>query len=181
MMVERKTTIIGISVLLGTMCVFSGGCTDSIAGSDMAHGEASRSFSYTDDHGINCLLEGYNLVKQTAEFRQVREIMPWIDPDMLNFTRRQLKKMGYKSVYSYLENNYTNLPQLDTLEFFKADSSNGYYRVTFKGKGLDYGNMEQVRYTMIVFRYHENIWKLSSVHQVSKDRYDMYGYPVSLP
>ncbi|UCC44445.1 MAG: hypothetical protein JSU65_00500 [Candidatus Zixiibacteriota bacterium] len=124
-----------------------------------------------------------------AVFQEVRvamidgrpeEFLALLDQEEIPELKRLARKHGFRSLKTYLGSRYANWPDLDTLRYGGLVTSPGYARLTLVGTGESFGQTrERLRYTVLLFRYQADGWKLAATATFDLDRYDPYGHEIT--
>ncbi len=115
------------------------------------------------------------LLGQPERFRNL------LDPAQADTLRKLIRKHGYLSLRSYIERQFANWPNLDTLELYQIKQSGDYVRLAYKGPGSHFGHRQPwVRYTFLLFKHHRESWRLAGVSSIEAEQFDPYGYGYEL-
>jgi len=100
-----------------------------------------------------------------------------LDPNESEELKRLVKQYGYISLKTYLERQFAQWPDLDTLELTEVRQAGRYARLTYSGFGTRFGyKAPRIRYTFLLYRRHVDGWRLTAVTDIERDQFDPYGY-----
>jgi len=89
---------------------------------------------------------------------------------------RLTARQGFASLRGYLQYQFANWPDPDTLSFGDLMADGRYARIALEGAGQKAGRREEmIRYTFALFTRSGDAWKLAAVSSLEKPRYDRYG------
>ncbi len=95
--------------------------------------------------------------------------------------QKLVERHGYLSLKSYIERQFANWPNLDTMMLFEVRESGEYLRLTYAAPGTSFGYKEErLRYTFLLFKRDGGSWKLAAVTDLEKAQFDPYGYGYEL-
>ncbi len=100
-----------------------------------------------------------------------------LDPKEAGDLKQSVKRYGYQSLKSYIERQFANWPNLDTLSLYEVKREGSYARLTYSGPGTRFGYKEpRIRFTYLLFRQVKGVWRIAAVTDKECDKYDPYGY-----
>lgn len=103
-----------------------------------------------------------------------------LDPVEAANLKSLTRQRGFGSLAAYLRTQFSNWPELDTLQFESLVEERGYARLALIGPGSRLGfKTERTRYTFLLFKSRDQDWKLSAMTTIEKDRYDLYGHEIT--
>ena len=121
-------------------------------------------------------MEAHEAVLDNDPDRFLALLDPTEKEDLADLTRRH----GFSSLRTYLERQFVNWPDVDTLTYGGLTNTGNYARLTLVGRGSSFGRGgEKVRYTFLLFRRGQACWGLTAMASLEKERFDRYGYEVS--
>lgn len=123
----------------------------------------------------------FDELQQAVLQGQPEKFRSLLDPAQADTLRKLIRKHGYLSLRSYIERQFANWPNLDTLELYQIRQSGSYVRLAYKGPGSNLGHRQPwVRYTFLLFKQHQDRWRLAAVTSIEAEQYDPYGYGYEL-
>lgn len=100
-----------------------------------------------------------------------------LDPTEGAKLQKLVRQYGYLSLKSYIERQFAQWPDLDTLSVYEIKEGGDYLRLTLTGPGTRFGYREpRIRYTFLLFRRHGDSWRLAAVTDLESEQFDPYGY-----
>lgn len=99
-----------------------------------------------------------------------------LDSSEADRLRKLTVRQGFQSLRGYLQWQFANWPDPDTLIFTDLIEEGPYARLALSGEGIGFGGREQtVRYTFALFKKSDTTWRLAAVSSLEKPRFDAYG------
>ncbi len=163
--------IFSILILLTQVC----GCRQD-------ENKRSELFSRSADEVVltDSLISVFDHAHQASNSEDMEAFLSFLDPVKAKSLRVLSRRHGYHSLKSYIETEFVNWPELDTLTFVDLQRSLGYVRLTFTGMGqIKRRNGQQLIYTFLMFKQYEKGWLLNGMASVEKAQYDRSGYLLS--
>jgi hypothetical protein len=113
---------------------------------------------------------------EAARNDQADQFIGLLDSAEARRLARLTEQHGFASLRGYLQHQFANWPDPDTLAFSDLMADGRYARLALEGAGLRAGRrQEMVRYTFALFARADQDWKLAAVSSLEKPRYDRYG------
>ena len=126
---------------------------------------------------VDSLRVVFDELQQAVLQGQPERFRSLLDPAQADTLHKLIRKHGYLSLRSYIERQFANWPNLDTLELCQIKQSANYVRLAYKGPGSNFGHREPwVRYTFLLFKHHRDSWRLAAVTSIEAEQFDPYGY-----
>lgn len=130
---------------------------------------------------VDTLRAVFDELQQAVLQGQPERFKSLLDPVQADTLRKLIRKHGYLSLRSYIERQFANWPNLDTLELCEVKQEGGYIRLAYKGPGTKFGyRRPRVRYTFLLYRQTREKWRLAAVTGIEREQYDPYGYGYEL-
>ncbi len=100
-----------------------------------------------------------------------------LDPQEGAKLKVAVRKNGYGSLKTFIERQFANWPDFDTLNLYEIRQAGPYARLTFSAPGTRFGFKEpRTRYTYLLFKRLQGSWRIAAVTDMECDRFDPYGY-----
>lgn len=130
---------------------------------------------------VDTLAGIFDEVRQAALDNDAKKFLSMLDPVQADDLERLSQRNGFKSLRTYLETQFVNWPDIDTMTYGNLVTWNEYARLHYTGGGTRIGHRtKKTRYTCFLFRRHDSGWKLEAMTALEKDSYDPYGWAIVL-
>lgn len=126
------------------------------------------------------LLTVYGEVYHTALTEGPEAVVSMMDPVARRHLLTTVRSLEYESVVSYIEKQADTWPNADTLSVRAVDRSGDWVRLTLTGTPRPGFGDDWTRYTMVLYRAHEDGYRMAAITSFEKETRDRYGYPVTL-
>jgi len=100
-----------------------------------------------------------------------------LDPGEGAKLKAAVKKNGYSSLKTFIERQFANWPDFDTLSLFEIKQGGPYARLAYSAPGTRIGfKAPRTRYTYLLFKRLKGQWRIAAVTDMECDKFDPYGY-----
>lgn len=119
-------------------------------------------------------------LKQAAQADHSESFLGMLDTASAAQFDAQASRIGFRSLRTYVEHQFQNWPDPDTLSFVDLKTENDYARLGLQGSAGRIGVREdRVRWTFLLFRKESDEWRLAAVSSMEKGKFDRYGTRLS--
>jgi hypothetical protein len=129
---------------------------------------------------VDTLVMIFEELKEAAVGNRFEAFLDILDETEAARLRQLSRAHGFGSLRSYLEHQFAEWPDPDTLAFEDFFHRPPYARVALSGTGARMGRRNEfVRYTFLLFKWEHESWRLTAVSRFEKERFDPYGSELS--
>ncbi len=115
-------------------------------------------------------------IRDAVRYNKPDRFFSYLDPDEYQNLQQLATSRGYTSLASYINRQFRNWPDPDTLSLHEIKRSGDLIRLAFAGAArLTRSDERRLRYTFFLFRKQDEQWKLVAMSDLETPRIDPYG------
>ena len=126
------------------------------------------------------LVSVFEQLKQAALVNQSGSFLDMLDTVSAKQFQAKASRIGFSSLRTYVEHQFQNWPDPDTMSFVDLVAESDYARLSLQGSAGRFGSRrDRIRWTFLLFHKEADSWRLSAVSSMEKGRFDRYGTKLS--